>query len=57
MKHFGLIADAGHFAAFLQPAQFLHKLLLYVRPLSEAPSSAAMGVKSISSAGLSKMDA
>ncbi len=42
VKHFNLVADAGHFAAFLQPEQFLHKLLLFVRPLSETPSSAAM---------------
>lgn len=34
MKHMELISDAGHFAAFLQPAQFLEKLLTYVRPLA-----------------------
>jgi pimeloyl-ACP methyl ester carboxylesterase len=42
VKHFSSIADAGHFAAFLQPEQFLHQLLLYVRPLSEDPRSAVM---------------
>ena len=35
LKHFSLIADAGHFAAFLQPEQFLRQMLKYVRPLSE----------------------
>jgi pimeloyl-ACP methyl ester carboxylesterase len=39
VKCFSLIAEAGHFAAFLQPEQFLQRLLLYVRPLSEHASS------------------
>jgi hypothetical protein len=29
-----LISDAGHFAAFLQPEQFLEKFLACVRPLA-----------------------
>ncbi|KAA6462904.1 alpha/beta hydrolase [Acidobacteria bacterium AB60] len=33
-KHFALIADAGHFAAFLQPDEFLRLLLSHVRPLA-----------------------
>ena len=37
VKHFSLVADAGHFAALLQPEQVLRQLLLYIRPLSEAP--------------------
>ena len=40
VKRFSLITDAGHFAAFLEPEQFLCQLLLYARPLSEAPRSA-----------------
>jgi pimeloyl-ACP methyl ester carboxylesterase len=35
-KQMTLIADAGHFAAFLQPQQFLDQLLSVVRPLAEA---------------------
>ena len=38
IKHLEMISDAGHFAAFLQPAQFLEKLLTYVRPLADASS-------------------
>ena len=34
VKHFSLIANAGHFAAFLQPDEFLRQLLIHVRPLS-----------------------
>jgi pimeloyl-ACP methyl ester carboxylesterase len=34
IKKMELIADAGHFAAFLQPEQFLEKLLVCVRPLA-----------------------
>jgi pimeloyl-ACP methyl ester carboxylesterase len=34
IKRMELISDAGHFAAFLQPDQFLDKLLIYVRPLA-----------------------
>jgi pimeloyl-ACP methyl ester carboxylesterase len=36
VKNMSLIRDAGHFAAFLQPEQFLHQLLSLVRPLAEA---------------------
>jgi pimeloyl-ACP methyl ester carboxylesterase len=36
MKRFALIADAGHFAAFLQPEAFLRELLMDVRPLADA---------------------
>jgi pimeloyl-ACP methyl ester carboxylesterase len=34
LKAMRLIADAGHFAAFLQPEQFLDQLLTLVRPLA-----------------------
>jgi pimeloyl-ACP methyl ester carboxylesterase len=34
-KRLELIADAGHFAMFLQPELFLEKLLAYVRPLAD----------------------
>ncbi|HVN93020.1 MAG TPA: alpha/beta hydrolase [Terracidiphilus sp.] len=34
MKQMDLISGAGHFAAFLEPEQFLEKLLTYVRPLA-----------------------
>jgi pimeloyl-ACP methyl ester carboxylesterase len=37
-KGFALIKDAGHFAAFTQPEQFLTELLTRVRPLVSAPS-------------------
>jgi pimeloyl-ACP methyl ester carboxylesterase len=41
-KLFCLVPGAGHFAAFLEPDQFLHQLLVNVRPLSEAaPRSVA----------------
>jgi pimeloyl-ACP methyl ester carboxylesterase len=40
-KHFSLVTEAGHFAAFLQPQKVLCQLLLYVGPPSEAPRSAA----------------
>jgi hypothetical protein len=33
-----LISDAGHFAAFLQPTQFLDDLLTHVRPLASFPA-------------------
>ena len=36
-KHMELILDAGHFAAFLEPEQFLEKLLTHVRPLADVP--------------------
>ncbi|MGH9588357.1 MAG: alpha/beta fold hydrolase [Acidobacteriaceae bacterium] len=36
LKHMEMISDAGHFAAFLQPEQFLEDLLTYVRPLAYA---------------------
>ena len=35
MKRMALIPDAGHFAAFLQPDEFLRELLVDVRPLAE----------------------
>jgi pimeloyl-ACP methyl ester carboxylesterase len=35
VKNMSLIVDAGHFAAFLQPEQFLQQLLSLVRPLAE----------------------
>jgi pimeloyl-ACP methyl ester carboxylesterase len=38
MKRMELISDAGHFAAFLQPAQFLGQLLAQVRPLADDPA-------------------
>ncbi len=34
LKKMELISDAGHFAAFLQPEQFLEKFLACVRPLA-----------------------
>jgi pimeloyl-ACP methyl ester carboxylesterase len=37
IKRMILISDAGHFAAFLQPDQFLDRLLTHVRPLAESP--------------------
>ena len=37
-KGLALIKDAGHFAAFTQPEQFLTELLTRVRPLASAPS-------------------
>jgi pimeloyl-ACP methyl ester carboxylesterase len=36
-KGLALIKDAGHFAAFTQPEQFLTELLSRVRPLASAP--------------------
>jgi hypothetical protein len=36
-KGFALIKDAGHFAAFTQPEQFLTELLSRVRPLASVP--------------------
>ncbi|MGA9671974.1 MAG: alpha/beta hydrolase [Terracidiphilus sp.] len=36
IKRMALIQDAGHFAAFLQPGQFLRELLLDVRTLAES---------------------
>jgi pimeloyl-ACP methyl ester carboxylesterase len=33
-KHFILIKNAGHLAAFCNPAQFLRELLTHVRPLA-----------------------
>ena len=39
-KKMTLIRDAGHFAAFIQPEQFLNELLVRVRPLAiRSPSS------------------
>jgi pimeloyl-ACP methyl ester carboxylesterase len=37
-KQLALIKDAGHFAAFTQPDQFLTELLTWVRPLESSPS-------------------
>ena len=34
IKKMELISNSGHFAAFLEPEQFLEKLLVYVRPLA-----------------------
>ncbi len=34
-KRFVLIENTGHFAAFLEPNEFLRQLLLHVRPLSD----------------------
>lgn len=39
IKRMVLISDAGHFAAFMQPKQFLDDLLIHVRPLAEAPGA------------------
>ena len=36
IKQIELIADAGHFAAFLQPQHFLKLLLAHVRPAGES---------------------
>jgi pimeloyl-ACP methyl ester carboxylesterase len=41
-KRFALIANAGHFAAFLQPDRFVRELLADVRPLANAPHQAAI---------------
>ena len=38
IKRMILISDAGHFAAFLQPDQFLDELLTHVRPLAQNSS-------------------
>jgi pimeloyl-ACP methyl ester carboxylesterase len=38
VKTMELISDAGHFAMFLQPEQFLEKLLTYVLPLADGSS-------------------
>lgn len=40
-KHMELISNAGHFAAFLQPEQFLEKLMTYVRPLANVSEAEA----------------
>jgi pimeloyl-ACP methyl ester carboxylesterase len=37
-KALALIKNAGHFAAFSQPEQFLSELLRWVRPLASVPS-------------------
>ena len=39
LKRMERIFGAGHFAAFLQPEQFLNKLLIHVRPLAHVPDS------------------
>ncbi len=41
VKGITLIRDAGHFAAFTQPEQFLHELLSRVRPLAPTPQFSA----------------
>jgi hypothetical protein len=41
VKEFALIRNAGHFAAFLQPAQFLTELRTRVRPLAVTASTPA----------------
>ena len=41
IKRMELIGDAGHFAAFQQPEQFLEKLLNFVRPLAGIADSIA----------------
>jgi pimeloyl-ACP methyl ester carboxylesterase len=38
IKRMVLIPEAGHFAAFMQPEQFLRELLVHVRPFAEALS-------------------
>lgn len=42
IKKSALIKNAGHFAAFTQPDQFLAELLAHVRPLVVAPNSPAV---------------
>ncbi len=37
IRSFSLIPDAGHFAAFQQPNEFLKQLLIHVRPLAQVP--------------------
>lgn len=37
LKEMRMVADAGHFAAFLQPERFLDQLLTLVRPLADDP--------------------
>jgi pimeloyl-ACP methyl ester carboxylesterase len=41
-KELALINDAGHFAAFTQPQQFLTELRTQVRPFAAAPNPSAM---------------
>jgi len=41
-KRFVSIENAGHFAAFLEPDEFLRQLLLHVRPLSDVSGTATM---------------
>jgi pimeloyl-ACP methyl ester carboxylesterase len=40
-KRMALIADAGHFAAFMKPDEFLRELLVDVRPLAGRENSTA----------------
>lgn len=42
LRYMDLISNAGHFAAFLEPEQFLQKLLVHVRPLASVPQSDAI---------------
>jgi len=49
-----LIRDAGHFAAFTQPEEFLSELLTWVRPWASAPTpdlSARPATRAVSRAG------
>jgi pimeloyl-ACP methyl ester carboxylesterase len=39
VKRMALIPDAGHFAALLEPDEFLRELLVDVRPLADASES------------------
>ncbi|MGA3050120.1 MAG: alpha/beta hydrolase [Terracidiphilus sp.] len=47
IKRMALIRDAGHFAAFLQPEEFLRELLVDVRPLAEIRGSSLVDSKGI----------
>lgn len=47
IKRMALIRDAGHFAAFLQPEEFLRELLVDVRPLAETPNLSKIDSKGI----------
>jgi hypothetical protein len=42
LKRFALIRNAGHFAAFLEPDQFLEQLLFDVRPLAETSQTVSV---------------
>lgn len=53
VKYFSLVADAGHFAAVLQPEQFLRQLLLYLPATLQGSQFSRNAVKSISSSAFS----